>query len=192
MAEPARIERRRLAAILAADVVGYAGLVAADEAGTLARLRTLFREVVQPLVAAHGGRIFRLLGDAVLAEFPSAVGALRCAIALQAAVAERAEAAAGPGIMLRIGLALGDVVVEGGDLFGDGVNIAARLESLAEPGGILASAAIAEQARGRVDCALKDAGPLLLKNIPNPVPAFRILAWTRAAPGDAQDGRASL
>jgi adenylate cyclase len=175
MPEAARQERRRLAAILAADVVGYAGLIAADEAGTLGRLRALFRETVQPLVAAYGGRIFRLLGDALLTEFPSAVEALRCAIALQAAVAERTSVEPGKvPIALRIGLALGDVVVEGGDLYGDGVNTAARLEALAEPGGILVSAAVAEQAQGRVDCVLEDAGPLTLKNIPRPVYAFQI------------------
>lgn len=175
MAGSARVERRRLAAILAADVVGYAGLIAADEAGTLSRLRVLFREVVQPQVAAHGGRIFRLLGDAVLAEFSSAVEALRCAIALQAAVVERAAMeAARPRVALRIGIALGDVVVEGGDLYGDGVNVAARLEALAESDGILVSAAIAEQSHGRVDCVLEDAGPLALKNIPSPVHGFRI------------------
>jgi TolB-like protein len=177
MADEARQERRRLAAILAADVVGYAALIAADEAGTLARLRALFQEAVQPLVAAHRGRIFRLLGDAVLAEFQSAVEALRCAIALQAAVAARTTAEPDTArITLRIGIALGDVVVEGGDLFGDGVNVAARLEALAEPGGILVSAAVAEQAGGRVDCALEDAGPLALKNVPRPVPAFRVRA----------------
>lgn len=190
MAEAARLERRHLAAILAADVVGFAGLIAADEAGTLAGLRALFREVVQPVVAVHGGRIFRLAGDAVLAEFRSAVEALRCAIALQAAVAARETA--GPRIALRIGLALGDVVAEGGDLFGDGVNVAARLEALAEPGGILVAAAVAEQARGRVDCGLEDAGPLLLKNIPRPVPAFRILAGPPVPQGDAPDNRATL
>ena len=175
MTGSARTERRRLAAILAADVVGYAGLIAADEAGTLSRLQALFREVVQPLTTAHGGRIFRLLGDAVFADFTSAVEALRGAIALQAAVAGRAAAEMDqPQLVLRVGIALGDVVVRGGDLYGDGVNVAARLEALAEPGGILVSAAVAEQAHGRVDCTLEDAGPLALKNIANPVQGFRV------------------
>ncbi len=175
MSGPVRAEKRRLAAILAADVVGYAGLIADDEAGTLLRLRALFQEVVQPQVAAHGGRIFRLLGDAVLAEFSSAVEALRCAIALQAAAAERvAEKAEPPHIVLRVGIALGDVVIQGGDLYGDGVNVAARLEALAEPGGILVSAAVAEQAHGRVKCVLENAGPLALKNISNPVHGFKV------------------
>jgi adenylate cyclase len=172
-----------LAAILVADVVGYTALIAADEAGTLARLRALFREAVQPSVAEHGGRVFRLLGDAVLAEFPSAVEALRCAIAVQEATAARA-APKPPGtapIALRIGVALGDVAVEGGDLFGDGVNVAARLQAQAEPGGILVSAAVAEQAAGRVACALEDAGPLALKNMPRPVPAFRARAGAALA-----------
>ena len=182
MADAARREKRRLAAILVADVVGYSALIAADEAGTLARLRALFREAVRPLVTEHGGRVFQLLGDAALAEFPSAVEALRCAIAVQEAVAARTAAEPGAArIALRIGIALGDVAVEGGGLFGDGVNIAARLEALAEPGGILVSAAVAEQAGGRVACALEDAGPLMLKNMPRPVPAYRVRAGTALA-----------
>src|SRR5215211_3138167 len=113
MADAARREKRRLAAILVADVVGYTALIAADEAGTLARLRALFREAVQPLVAEHGGRVFRLLGDAVLAEFPGAVGARRCATAGQAGGGARAGGGPGAGpIALRIGVALGDVAVE--------------------------------------------------------------------------------
>src|SRR4051812_3888786 len=193
MTDEVRQERRRLAAILAADVVGYAGLIAADEAGTLGRLRSLFREAVQPLVAAHGGRIFRLLGDALLAEFPSAVEALRCAIVLQEAVAERASAEPGRALLvLRIGITLGDVVVEGGDLYGDCVNIAARLEALAEPGGILVSDAIAQQARGRLGCALEDVGPLVLKNIPIPVQGFRIGGAASPVGAHAPRGRPSL
>ena len=183
MADAARREKRRLAAILVADVVGYTALIAADEAGTLARLRALFRGAVRPLVAEHGGRVFQLLGDAALAEFPSAVEALRCAIAVQAAAATRAAAEPGAApIALRIGVALGDVAVEGGGLlFGDGVNVAARLQALAEPGGILVSGAVADQAAGRVACVLEDAGPLVLKNVPRPVPAFRVRAGTALA-----------
>jgi len=136
---------RRLAAILAADVVGYSRLVGADGEGTLARLSALFRQGVQPAVAAHGGRVFKLVGDAFLAEFGAAVDAVRCAIALQGA-AERREAGEADGrrIRLRIGVHLGDVVAEDGDLLGDGVNLAARLEGLAEPGGVVVSAAVAD------------------------------------------------
>src|ERR671933_1537909 len=115
--------RRRLAAILAADVAGYARLVGADEEGTLARLRALFREVVQPAVAAHHGRVFKLMGDAVLAEFPSAVEAVRCAAAVQEAVEARgAGEPDGRRVRLRMGVHLGDALAEGGDLLGDGVN----------------------------------------------------------------------
>jgi adenylate cyclase len=177
--DPERGERRRLVAILAADVVGYSRLIAEDEADTLARLRALFQEVVRPAVAARGGRVFRLLGDCVLAEFPSAVEALRCALRLQDAVASRA--ANGPVerlILLRIGLDLGDVVVERGDLFGDGVNVAARLEALAEPGSVVVSAAVRDQARGRLTCDFEDLGPQTLKNIPRPIHAFRLRLGT--------------
>jgi adenylate cyclase len=144
---------------LAADVVGYSRLVAADEDGTLVRLRNLFRTLVRPAVTAERGRVFKLMGDAFLAEFPSAAGAVRCAVTLQQSVAARE----GDELRLRIGMHLGDVVVEGGDLLGDGVNIAARLEGVAAPGGIAVSAAVAEAARGRVP--LDDLGEQELKNI---------------------------
>ena len=125
---------RRLAGILAADVVGYSRLLGADETGTLDRLRAMRRDVVDPLLAEHGGRIFKTTGDGLLAEFPSAVEALRCAIAVQ----ERLRDAGG--LQLRIGLHQGDVVVQGDDLLGDSVNIAARIEPRAEPGSIAMSA----------------------------------------------------
>ena len=177
---------RRLAAILAADVVGYSRLMEADEDGTLARLRHLFRAVVQPGVSASRGRIFKLMGDAVLAEFPSGVDAVLCATALQQAV--EGQAAGDPAsarIRLRIGLHLGDVIAEGGDLLGDGVNLAARLEGLAEPGGIVISAAVAEAVRGRLPFTLEDLGDQSLKNIARPVRAFRIGAAATDAPSGA-------
>src|SRR5215468_12359773 len=130
--------QRRLAAILAADVVGYSRLMEQDEAGTLAALKQRRKEVLEPLVAKHQGRIFKVTGDGVLVEFGSAVNAVQCAVDLQ-----QAMAAANGGepedrhVVLRIGVNLGDVMVEGGDIYGDGVNIAVRLEALAEPGGIL-------------------------------------------------------
>jgi adenylate cyclase len=160
---------RRLAAILAADVVGYSRMVAADEAGTLARLRTLRAEVVDPAIAERGGRVFKTTGDGLLAEFPSAVQALRCAIAIQ----ERLRGTNG-GLQLRIGLHAADVVVQDGDLLGDGVNIAARLEPLAEPGGICISARVREDAAGKLTFEAQDLGEPALKNIEQKVRVFRV------------------
>ena len=165
-------DRRKLVAILAADVVGYSRLIGADEAGTLTRLRALFAETIRPLVRDHGGRIFKLMGDAFLAEFGSAVAAVRAAAVLQEAIAARDAA----DLRLRIGVHLGDVVVEGSDLLGDGVNIAARLEGEAEPGGVALSAAVAEAVRGRLPFALEDRGERMLKNIDRPVRVFRLAA----------------
>src|SRR5882724_6644498 len=126
--------QRRLAAILAADVVGYSRLMEMDEAGTLTALKALHKDVVRPLAAKYQGRIFKVMGDGVLAEFGSAVNAVQCAVELQAAMAApNSEAAEHRRIVLRIGISLGDVMVEGSDLYGDGVNIAARLERTAEP-----------------------------------------------------------
>src|SRR5215475_12650497 len=138
MAEQA--PQRRLAAILAADVVGYSRMMQADEAGTLATLKARRTEILQPLVSKHHGRIIKVMGDGVLVEFASAVEAVSCAVALHEAMAVANEGAEeSRRVVLRIGINLGDVLVEGGDLYGDGVNIAARLESLAEPGGIYVS-----------------------------------------------------
>ena len=128
---------RRLAAILAADVVGYSRLMAADEAGTHARLKALRQELIEPAIAAHHGRIVKLMGDGALVEFASVVDAVQCAVEIQRGVAERnAGVPDDQRIEFRIGINLGDVIVEGDDIYGDGVNIAARLEGLAEPGGI--------------------------------------------------------
>lgn len=177
-------ERRRLSAILAADVVGYSRLVGLDEAGTVARVRALFREVAHPEVAKAGGRVFKVVGDGFLAEFPSAVAAVTCAAAIQAAT--EARAATEPEarrILARIGVHLGDVLVEGTDLFGDGVNVAARLEGLAEPGGVVLSGAVADAVRGRVPQALEDLGERGLKNIERPIRVFRLaLAAASAEP----------
>jgi adenylate cyclase len=150
-------------------------LVGTDEDGTLARLRALFREVVQPAMSTHHGRVFKLMGDAFLAEFPSAVEAVHCAAAVQEAVRAR-ELSLAPErrIRLRVGVHLGDVVAEGGDLLGDGVNLAARLEGVAEPGEVVVSATVAETVRGRVPFALEDLGERALKNIERPVRAFRL------------------
>ncbi len=126
---------RRLAAILAADVVGYSRMMAADEAGTLAALKAHRETAFDPAVARHHGRIVKLIGDGTLVEFASVVDAVTCALAIQQA-AQADNGAGGPGIVLRIGINLGDVIIEGDDIYGDGVNVAARLEPLAEPGGI--------------------------------------------------------
>src|SRR5262249_54710143 len=134
---------RRLAAILAADVVGYSRMMQADEAGTLAALTSRRKEILQPLVAKHHGRIVKLMGDGVLAEFASAVNAVSCAGDLrERMVAANAGLPEGQQIVLRIGINLGDVIVEGTDIYGDGVNVAARIEPLAEPGGICVSAKV--------------------------------------------------
>jgi len=177
---------RRLAAILAADVVGYSRQIGADEAGTLARLGALRAEVLDPLLAEHRGRLFKTMGDGFLAEFSSAVQAVSCALAIQARLAERATAAGGETLQLRIGLHQGDVVVQGGDLMGDGVNIAARLEPLAEPGGICLSARVREDLQGRVTITAEDMGEQTLRNIARPVRIFRIRPPSAAAASPAR------
>jgi adenylate cyclase len=166
---------RRLAAILAADVVGFSKLIGEDEAGTLAALREIRKGIVNPVLAEHGGRIFKLMGDGLLAEFPSAVQALRAAIAIQEGLRKQnAEALPSQRIDVRIGVHQGDVVVEGSDLLGDGVNIAGRLEALAEPGGICISARVYEDAAGKIALQAQDMGDQSLKNIGRPVRAYRM------------------
>ena len=150
---------RRLAAILAADVVGYSHLVEMDEAGTLAALKALRREVIDPLLAEHHGRIVKLMGDGALAEFGSVVDAVACAVAVQKGVADRQDGVPPERrIVFRIGINLGDVVVEGDDLLGDGVNIAARLEQICEPGGVLISGTAYDHLQGKLDLPLEFAG----------------------------------
>jgi adenylate cyclase len=178
---------RRLAAILAADVVGFSRLVAADEPGTLARLRGLRSEVVEPNVAEHGGRIFKTTGDGLLAEFPSAVHALQCAIAIEDKL-RRTEG----GLQLRIGLHAADVVVQDGDLLGDGVNVAARLEPLAGPGGICISGRVREDAAGRLPLEVEDLGEPELKNIAQRHRVFRIRVGASERPAPALPDKPSL
>jgi len=144
---------RKLAAILAADVVGFSRQMGADEAGTLARIAVLRTEVLEPLLAEHRGRLFKTMGDGFLAEFASAVQAVACAVAVQERLAKQVE-----GVLLRIGIHQGDVVVQGEDLMGDGVNIAARLEPLAEPGGIVISARVREDLAGKLTLTAEDMG----------------------------------
>jgi adenylate cyclase len=166
---------RRLAAILAADVVGYSRLMEQDEAGTMAVLKSRRKEVLQPLVARHHGRIFKFTGDGVLVEFGSAVNAVQCAIDLQYGMnAANAALPEGSRIVLRIGVNLGDVMVEGSDLYGDSVNIAARLEGIAEPGGVLVSGAAFDYVRKKVNAEFEDLGSRTLKNITEAVRVYRV------------------
>ncbi len=178
---------RRLTTILVADVVGYSRLMGEDEAGTLARLKFLRKDLVQPKITGGRGRIVKLMGDGLLAEFPSVVEAVRCAVDIQQDMAGRE-----PGLpderrlRLRIGVNLGDIIVEGSDIYGDGVNIAARLESLAEPGGICISGKVYEEVRNKLPTAFEDLGEQEVKNIREPVRVYR---WTEAA-ADPMPGKA--
>jgi TolB-like protein/class 3 adenylate cyclase len=167
-------ETRKLAAILFADVVGYSRLMGEDESGTARAVRE-HREAARPIVASHGGRIVRTIGDGLLLEFPSVVAAVECAIAIQKLMVERnAETPEAKRILYRIGVNLGDVLIEGDDIVGDGVNIAARLESICEPGGIFVSDSTFGQVRGRIDAHFVDLGEKALKNIARPVRVFAI------------------
>jgi class 3 adenylate cyclase/TolB-like protein/tetratricopeptide (TPR) repeat protein len=166
---------RRLAAILAADVVGYSRLMEADEESTLAALISHRHEVVDPSIARHAGRIVKTMGDGMLVEFQSPVEAVRCALEIQQGATRRANGVAEDRrITWRIGINLGDVVASGNDLYGDGVNIAARLEGLAEPGGICVSRAVRDQVRDRLSVSFADLGEQLVKNIARPVRCFRL------------------
>ncbi len=173
-AEPAHVERR-LAAIMAADVVGFSGLMEADEGGTLTALRQLRTEVADPLIVEHSGRIVKLMGDGMLVEFASVVDAVSCAASIQKKLRRKQiEVVPGKPLMLRIGVNLGDVVVEGSDLLGDGVNVAARLEQLCEPGGILISGAAYDQLPGKVHLLIEDAGERRVKNIVRPIRTYKV------------------
>src|SRR5262245_7289965 len=167
--------QRRLAAIVFADVVGYSRLMEADEAATLAALKERRKTILEPVVRSHEGRVIKIMGDGVLMEFASAVNAAEAALELQAKMAEASKSVTeGHQIILRIGINLGDVVGEGSDIYGDGLNVAARLEALAEPGGICVSAKIHEELRGRSDSAFEDMGEVELKNIARPVRVYRL------------------
>jgi len=173
---------RRLAAILDADVAGYSRLIGADEGGTLERLKVLRRELVDPKIAESRGRLVKTTGDGLLVEFASVVDALRCAVDVQREMT-RGNTGVPPDnrIEFRIGINVGDIVVEDGDIFGDGVNVAARLEALAEPGGICVSARVQEDATGRLDLDFEDIGQQQLKNIARPVRAYRVATSARGA-----------
>ena len=175
-------QTRRLAAILAADVAGYSRLIGADEGGTLARLRALRRELLDPKIAECRGRLVKTTGDGLLIEFGSVVDALRCAVEVQREMTGRNTGVPPDSrIEFRIGINVGDIVVEDGDIFGDGVNVAARLEALAEPGGICVAARVQEDAAGKLDLAFEDIGEQQLKNIARPVRAYRVIASAGSA-----------
>src|ERR1700730_16329439 len=178
---------RRLVAILAADVAGYSRLIGVAEEGTLNRLRSIRAEVIDPKVTEYRGRIVKTTGDGLLVEFASVVDALRCATEIQNAMAEgNAGIAAEERIEFRIGINVGDIVVEDGDIFGDGVNVAARLEGLADPGGIGVSARVQEDVAGRLDLTFDDIGEQTLKNINRPIQVYRVrLPATRSASSGA-------
>ncbi|MEI8699216.1 adenylate/guanylate cyclase domain-containing protein [Mesorhizobium sp. ISC15] len=174
--------QRRLAAILAADVVGYSRLMERDEAGTLVAIKSRRKDILQPLLAKHNGRIVKLMGDGVLVEFASAVNAVQCAVELQNAMAAaNADVPQDSRIVLRVGINLGDVMVEGSDLYGDGVNIAARLEALADAGSIVVSRTVFNHVRGKVKLGFDDLGEQQLKNIAERVRIYRLRPDREAA-----------
>jgi TolB-like protein/class 3 adenylate cyclase len=173
---------RKLTTILAADVVGYSRLMGADEAGTLTALKTLRRELVKPKETQYGGRTVKLMGDGALMEFASVVDAVAFAVEVQVAVAERyAEVPEDRRIIYRMGINIGDIIVEGDDIYGDGVNIAARLEGLAEPGGVCISRSVHTQVRGKLDLTFEDLGEKEVKNIAEPVSVYRVVMDDKTA-----------
>src|SRR5947207_5551344 len=175
--------QRRLTAILAADVAGYSRLMGADEEGTLARLKAHRRTLLDPKIEEHQGRIVKTTGDGLLAEFASVVDALRCAIEIQRGVlGANADVPQEKRIEFSVGINVGDIIIDGGDIYGDGVNVAARLEGIAAPGGICVSGRVQEDTRGKLDIAFEDIGEQKLKNIARPVRAFRVRLDVTAAP----------
>ena len=184
---------RRLTAILAADVVGYSRLMGEDEVGTLERLKALRRDLVQPSITARKGRIVKLMGDGLLAEFPSVVEAVLCAVEIQRAMPDREpDRPEGARITLRIGVNLGDIIGEGSDIYGDGVNLAARLEGLARPGGICVSSPVRDQVKGKLDLSFADLGERQVKNFDDPVRVYRIVLDGETDGETLADGPAAL
>lgn len=190
-------EQRRLAAVLSADVVGYSRLMGRDESGTLTRLREHRSQRLEPTVTRHGGRLVKLTGDGALIEFPSAVDALGAAIAFQQAMSDANQGQPDDSaIVFRIGLHLGDLIVDGDDLYGDGVNIAARLEAAAPAGGIVISGSVHEATVGRLEATFEDLGRLTLKNIERPIQAFGVkwdaVPWKVPEPTPAGSSNAAM
>jgi adenylate cyclase len=178
-----RVERR-LAAILAGDIAGYSRLMGADEEGTLAALKALRRELVDPKIKEYRGRIVKTTGDGMLVEFASVVDAVRCAVDIQRDMAGRNAGAAARRIEFRMGINVGDIIIDEGDIYGDGVNVAARLEALAEPGGICVSRMVRDQVRDKLDFAFEDQGEQQVKNIARPVHAFAVRLGSPASSPD--------
>jgi len=190
---PDRAERK-LAAILSADVAGYSRLMGADEEGTLARLKTLRRELIDPKVKEHHGHIVKTTGDGILIEFPSVVEAVRCAVEVQQGMVVRnADLPQDKRIEFRAGINIGDIIIERGDIYGDGVNVAARLEGLADPGGVCVSGMVYEHVRDKLPYPFEDKGEKSVKNIARPVRMYRLranaVAGIPTASAYAADGR---
>ena len=180
---------RRLTTILAADLLGYSRLVGEDEAGTLSRLRMLHIDYIEPLIARYGGRVVKLMGDGFLVEFASVVEAVECAVSWQSGVAAREQQEiADKRFQFRIGVHIGDVIVEGDDILGNGVNVAARLEGIAEPGTVCLSEDAHKQVRGKLQFAWEDLGPQSLKNISEPVTVYRVGGPASGDTGSGTDG----
>jgi TolB-like protein/class 3 adenylate cyclase len=185
-------QTRRLAAILAADVAGYSRLMGEDEEGTLAALKAIRREVADPKIKEHHGRIVKTTGDGLLLEFASVVDAVRCAVEVQREMAERnADVPPDRRIELRMGINLGDIIKDGRDIYGDGVNVAARLEALAEPGGICVSRVVRDQVRDKLAFSFEDMGEQQVKNITRPIRVHRILLSTQPGPSKPVVGTAT-
>jgi class 3 adenylate cyclase len=165
---------RRLAAILAADVVGYSRMMGEDEQGTLSALKACRRDLFDPMVQRFRGRIFKVIGDGILAEFPSVVDAVRCAVDIQASMVGQGFGPGAKGIVFRMGINIGDVIADGEDLYGDGVNIAARLETLSLPGGLCISGPVFDQIKNKLQLDYEDMGEQTVKNIAEPLRVYRI------------------
>jgi adenylate cyclase len=180
---PEQRVQRRLAAIMSADVVGYSRLMGADEAGTLTALKQLRTKLIDPIIAEHRGRLVKLMGDGALIEFASAVDAVECAVCIQRRVAENnTEVPDSKSIAFRIGVNVGDVIIDGDDIYGDGVNVAARLERLADPGGICISGMVFDQIKGKLDAGFEDFGMHQVKNISDPVRTYRVASASVSSP----------
>jgi class 3 adenylate cyclase len=174
---------RKLAAILATDVVGYSRLMSVDERGTLAQMTAHLDEIFKPAITEHRGHVVKTTGDGLLAEFPSAVEAVECAGQIQTSMAERTkDDPEERRVVFRIGINVGDIITQDGDIFGDGVNVASRIEALADPGGVFISKSVSDNIAGNIDIPLEDLGDHKFKNIPRPVHVFRLL-FDGAVPG---------